>query len=295
MPEQRVIRALGRLFQIADAGEKGFATAAANMPNPALKIFFKLCAKQRLTFKNELLAEMERLGAAARPGISIPGAIHRGRVAIFAGLAETDPRGQEKVILKEAAIGERAAERTYRGVLALELPEPTRALVERQYAQVSRTSEQVRCLRDDEQRRAAMQVTEDSHHARQAVQSLVSTGYSPDEIEMTDLTEDALYQGRGATLAETILSGAFGGALWGGVMGMAAGIGVVGSTNPTGSEAIFFTWLLTVLGFMAIGMFISSVLALFIGVSVSGEDRYQYKSILEDGRFLVHMRVCPAD
>ena len=92
MSDREVQRILGGLYRIAEAGEKGFATAAANMPNPALKVFFKMAAQQRLVFKNELFEEMRRLGSAARPGTSLLGAIHRGRVAIFAGLSEGEAR-----------------------------------------------------------------------------------------------------------------------------------------------------------------------------------------------------------
>ena len=38
MQDLKVQRALQHLFQITEAGEKGYATAAINMPDPALKI-----------------------------------------------------------------------------------------------------------------------------------------------------------------------------------------------------------------------------------------------------------------
>lgn len=281
---------LEKIYRIADAGEKGFATAAVNMPNPALKIICKLYAQQRMNFKTELLEEMRRLGAASRPSASIPGAIHRGRVAIFAGMA--NPAGQERIILKEAALGERVAVRTYQDALTKELPAQTRQLLERQFAEVRRVSEQIHCLRDDARQRAAMHLSGSEQDTTQAIQMLIRGGLRADEIDTLDLHDQVLYQGQGATLLETILSGAFGGALWGGVVGLLAGFGVVQTTSPAGPAAVLLTWLLTALGFLLIGALVSAVLAMFIAVSVSGEDHYQYPVIRENARVLVLARAC---
>ncbi len=104
-------RVLRHLYRIVDAGEKGYATAAANMPDPALKILLKLYAQQRYNFKQEILAELRRLGSDTHPSVSLPGTIHRGRVAIFAAMASSQP-GQAAIVLKEAALGERVALRS---------------------------------------------------------------------------------------------------------------------------------------------------------------------------------------
>jgi uncharacterized protein (TIGR02284 family) len=281
---------LEKVYRIAEAGEKGFATAAVNMPNPALKIICKLYAQQRMNFKTQLLEEMRRLGATSRPGASIPGAIHRGRVAIFAGMASG--AGQERIILKEAALGERVAVRTYQEALTKELPTQTRQLLERQFADVRQVSEQIHCLRDDAQQRAAMQLSGSEQDTRQAIQTLIRGGLRAEEIETLDLHDQVLYQGQGATLIETILSGAFGGALWGGLVGLLVGFGVVQTTSPVGLAAILLTWLLAVLGFLLVGALISGVLAMFIAVSISGEDHYQYPVIRENARVLVLARAC---
>jgi uncharacterized protein (TIGR02284 family) len=293
MTDQKVLRALRNLYQIADAGEKGYATAASNMAVPALKILFKLHAQQRLTFKEEILAELRRLGDTAQPGVSIPGAIHRGRVAIFAGMSEPD--GQERVILKEVAQGERAAERAYHQALAQFLPDDTRRLVERQYKDVAKASAKMRCLRDDAQRRTAMRLAHSEQDTRQVVQRLISGGFDPNEIEAMEINDRVLYDGRGATQAETILSGIVGGALWGGIMGILAGFGVV-TTAPIATNAVILTWLLTALAFLLIGAFISVVLAFYISVSIQGSDNYQYPAIRENAHFLVQAGVCgPAE
>ncbi len=293
MTEQAVIRALRRLYQIADAGEKGFATAAVNMPAPALKILFKLYAQQRLTFKLELQAELNRLGVTGMPRASLLGAVHRGRVAIFAGMS-TDRKGQEGVILKEAALGERVALRAYRSALEKDLPAEARALVERQLAEVQKVSEMVRCLRADERRREAVRVSPNHQEAGRAVQALVQAGFRPEELETQAIHSAMLYQGKGATLPETLLSGAVGGALWGGLMGAVAGVGVIQSISLAGAWAVAGIWLLAALGFALMGAGISTVLALFIGLHIAGEDSNLSLSLQAGAQVLVQPRACEA-
>jgi len=54
------------------------------------------------------------------------------------------------------------------------------------------------------------------------------------------------------------------------------------------------TWLLVALGFMLLGIFISSVLALFIGLGIHEDDTYQYREIVDHYEILVNMLVNPA-
>jgi uncharacterized protein (TIGR02284 family) len=290
MAERAVVHALHLIYEIAEAGEKGFATAAVNMPNPALKVLFKIYAQQRLDYKNEILQHLRDMGVELQQRTSIPGILHRGRLAIFAGMA-TDQKSQETMILKEAALGERVAVRTYQRVLAKDLPPQTRELVERQYEEVSRVSERVKRLRADEQYRSAVWVSGSDQDADLAVQALLKAGFRKDEIERMDLNDQVLYQGKGATQVETILSGAFGGALWGGLTGVLAGIGVLQTTNPVGAWNAVGIFLLVTLAFILGGALISSILALFIGYHVSGEDNFQYPGIHANAQVLVHPRM----
>lgn len=290
MPEAKVIRTLQNLYQIVDAGERGFATAAANMPDPSLKILLKLYAQQRLNYKNEIVADLRRLGIEVLPGVSLAGAVHRGRVAIFAGLA--DRLGQEQIILKESALGERVAVRTYQRILENDLPSETREILERQYVEVKKASNLIHCLRDEERRRSVVRLATSEQDTRSIVREMISAGVHPDEIETMALGEQDYYEGRGATLGETVLSGIVGGALWGGLTGIAAGFGVVQTTAPAPTGAVILTWIITAIGFMLIGAGISAVLAFFIGASISGEDRYQYPVIRENAHTLVRARAC---
>jgi uncharacterized protein (TIGR02284 family) len=279
------VQTLKGLYQIAEAGEKGFATAAANMPSPALKVLFKIYAQQRLSFKNEIMGELRRFGTDTQPWMNLPGAVHRGRVGVYAGMS--DSGSQERIILNEVVKGEKVAMRTYQKALALDLPAQTREIVERQHAEVNKAYEQILCLRNDPACRAALQLAASEQEVPKAVQTLVHSGFALDEVETVDLTDHVLYQGSGATRAETMLAGITGGALWGSVMGFLAGFGVLQTTSPAGTEAAILTWFLTTIAFMLMGVLISSMLAFFISISIIGGDRDQYSLIRQDAHFLV--------
>jgi uncharacterized protein (TIGR02284 family) len=289
MTDRLVLKSLRYLYRIADAGEKGYATAASNMANPALKILFKLYARQRLSFKEEILAELRRLGEDTHPRASLPGAVHRGRVAIFAAMSEKEY--EDRVILKEVALGDRVAEQAYRTALSRPLPEPARQVIERQYNEIRKAAEKMRCLRDDAQRRSATRLAGSEPESQQAVQALVRSGRDPEEIEWMEIHDQDLYTGTGATQLETILAGIVGGMIWGGVMGVAAGFGVV-TLGTVIANSVFLTWLLTALAFMLMGAFISAVLAFWISVSVRGADAYRYAQIRENAHFLVQAKTC---
>lgn len=285
MTKRSTVQTLKDLYQIAEAGEKGFATAAANMPSPALKVRFKIYAQQRLSFKNEIMGELRRLGIDTRPWMNLPGAVHRGRVGVYAGMS--DSSSQERIILNEVVKGEKVAMRTYQKALALDLAAQPHKIIESQYAEIHKAFVQILCLRNDPAYRTALQLAASEQEVPKAVQGLVHSGFDPSEVETVDLTDHVLYQGSGATRAETMLAGTTGGALWGGVMGFLAGFGVLQTTSPAGTEAAILTWFLTTIAFMLMGVLISSMLAFFISISILGGDRDQYSLIRQDAHFLV--------
>lgn len=79
--------------------------------------------------------------------------------------------------------------------------------------------------------------------------------------------------------------------IWGSAMGVLAGFGVV-TTSAVIANPAFLTWLLTALGFVLMGAFISAVLVFWINVSVKGADTYQYAQIRENMHFLVQAKTC---
>jgi uncharacterized protein (TIGR02284 family) len=290
MNEIQVQQILKKLYRIAEAGEKGYATAAVNMPYSGLKVLLKSFAQQRANFKEEILAVLRRYGGESQPGTSIPGIIHRGRVAIFAGMSIERDR-QVRVILKEALVGERVALREYEKALREDLPGEVREMVQRQLDEMKQVVDQVEMLRGRAGKRVSVGLFDSPNSAEQAIQKLRSTGIDTSTVEITTLDDSHEYQGAGATVMETAASGAFGGALWGGLTGILVGYGAVQSTHPAGAPLSqwFVTWLIAALGFMAVGALIGLVLAIFIGSSVSEGDKFHYNKILQHGDLLVRI------
>ena len=292
MPDPKTQNVLRGLYQILEAGEKGYATAATNVHRPGLKILFRRFAQQRAGFKDEILTALNSLESDRQPSSSIPGMVHRGRVAIFAAMTiEKDL--QERVILKEVALGERVAVRTFTRALEKDLPPQFHELVKRQSEAIRKAHEQINLLRGKDGKKLVVRLYSSEKDAGKAVQSLKETNASTEVIQQIVLKDTDLYQGKGATVLETVLSGSVGGALWGGLTGILVGFGVVQSVGqaPVEFSAILGTWLLVALGFMLLGIFVSSVLALFIGLGIHEDDTYQYREIVDNYQILVHMLV----
>lgn len=294
MADQREIKVLRSIYRIVEAGEKGFATAAANVPDPALKFLFKRYAQQRARFKDEIMAEITRLGQTVRPRASIPGMIHRGRIAIFAEMSIGNAL-QEKVVLKEAVIGERVAVRAYERALAANLNPQTEAIIRRQFDEVRKVSEQVNLIRGgSEGRQMLVHLFDKSSDAETAAASLQRAGFSAGDIEQIPLQEEEIYRGRGANVRETLLSGAFGGALWGSLTGVLVGFGIIQSNHLSGMTVILVTMLLAVAGFALLGAFIAAVLAFFIGLGIAEGDSFDYNAILTRRPNLMMVKLDPA-
>lgn len=283
MTNRQVINTLSRLYRIVEAGEKGFATAATNVHNRGIKVLFKSYAQQRAKYKLELLDELRKLGANFRPRSSIRGIIHRGRVAILAAL-NLDEDKREMGVVKEAVLGESFALRTYKSTADKELPPQTHAVVSRQYDEVCKVSDQVNLMRGKEGKRLVVGLFDTNDEAMLAVQSLGNADFPKEAIEIFPLEKNLeLYEGKGTTVIETIISGAFGGALWGGLIGILAGFGVVQTTRIEwfGEFSVMGTWALVALFIMLMGSLVGAILGLFIGVGISEEDTYLYREIIE--------------
>ena len=295
MDSQRVVKALGYLYRIVEAGERGFAVAAKNISNRALKILFRSFAGQRAKFKDEIIAEIQRLGGHARLGSSFLGMIHRGRIDIFAALT-IGAENVEKVVLKEIMIGEKVAIRTYEKTLKMDLPIETREIVARHFEEVRKVVEQVRLLRGQNGKRIVVRLYDSEADARQALQSLKQAGLSENAFEIENvnhLRAMELYKGRGTTILETIVSGAVGGAIWGTLAGGLAAIGILQISNIEGvtpSTLLLFAGLCA-LGLMAGGSFIGGMIGLFIGWGIASEDSYVSDDSLKHGQILMRVMV----
>lgn len=288
MGPEALRRELGYLYRMVEAGERGYAVVAANVDNRGLKLLFKTYAQQRAEFKEQIFAELWRLGFDQRPRSSLRAMIHRGRIDIFAAMTIGD-ENVERVVLKEVAVGERAAIRAYEKVLKKNLPPETRELVERQYREVRPVVDEINRMRGLNGKRLVLRLFDTERDAGLAVETLRQAGFSEESIERLPVEKAIkLYEGKGSSIFETILSGVAGGALWGAVNGIVAGFTVI-NLPGAGSQALTpgQIWALAALACIAGGTFVGTMIGTFIGWGVTGGDRYLSDQGLLHGKILV--------
>lgn len=296
MDNQRVVKVLGYLYRITAAGERGYAVAATNVSNRALKVLFRSYAQQRAGFKDEILAEIQRLGGQPGPSrgfLDLLGMIHRGRIDIFAALT-IGAENVEKVVLKEVMVGERVALAAYEKVLKQDFPSETQQLVARHYEEIREIVERIDFMRGQDGKRLVVHLYDSKADAARAYRFLKEAGVSEQAIETEELhhiDKIELHRPRNATILETVLSGAVGGAIWGAVAGGLAFIGILqiaGITlEPIAPRTVQLVAVLSALGLITGGTFIGSMIGFFIGLGISSEDRYLYEDSVEYGHVLV--------
>jgi uncharacterized protein (TIGR02284 family) len=142
MLNDKVIATLNELIETAKDGEKGFALAAKNTHEPELSGLFKLCEESRRAAAAELQDQVRLLGGNAAEAGSIRAAAHRGWISIKSALSTHD----DNSILEECERAEDYAQARYADALKLDLPEPARSIVERQYEGVTSNRNRVRDL-----------------------------------------------------------------------------------------------------------------------------------------------------
>ena len=289
MTDQQTVKVLSSLYRMIEAGEKGYAVSAANVANRGLKVLFKSYAQQRSDFGSEILAEMQRLGGNAKPGSSIRGVIHRGRINIFAALT-IGSEERDTVILNEIILGERVALNTYEKALKKDLDPRAREIVARQYKAVRKVVEQIHLMRGWAGKRMIVRLFDSEKDADLAAQELRKSASNIENIEQVILSNEViLYRGRSTTLFETIISGAVGGTLWGSLIGALAGLGAEQTANlapfaPSQPEGI---WIWVALAGIVAGSFVGSALGFTIGIGISSEDTYLYDQSMKNGRIIL--------
>jgi uncharacterized protein (TIGR02284 family) len=292
MSNQQTLRALSSLYRIVEAGERGYAVAAANVNNRGLKLLFKSYAQQRANFKTEIIEQMRHMDENVHPpGMSILAMIHRGRIDIFAALTIGD-ENIEKVVLKEVTLGEGVALRAYENTLKKDLPPEIREVIARQFEEVRWVVEQVHLMRGMEGKRLLVRLYDVETDANRAIKQLSEAGLAQETIEKVPVDKTAaLYKGRGTTVRETILSGAVGGAFWGSVIGVLALISVLQMPNWNPASQSFLDqriWAFIALVMcIAGGTFVGTMIGTFIGWGIKSSDDYLYDHGLERGRILV--------
>ncbi len=175
----RVVR---HLCTIVEAGERGYAVAAANVNNRGLKLLFKTYARQRADFKNELIHELSAVAADIKIAGSFPAMIHRGRMNIFAALTIGE-QGREHVVLKEVLVGERAALKAYETALRSPVLADIKEIVQRQYASLRKVVDEVELLRGIDGRQMVVRLYDSDADAARAAKALKQAHFDASSIE----------------------------------------------------------------------------------------------------------------
>jgi uncharacterized protein (TIGR02284 family) len=144
MVDRNIISTLNELIETSRDGEKGFALAAKDSKDPALAEFFREGEQSCQVAASELQNAVRAMGGQPDEGGSAAGAVHRGWVSLKAAVSARD----DTAILEECERGEDYAKAQYAAAMKLDMPEPVRSLVERQYQGVIQNHDRIRDLRD---------------------------------------------------------------------------------------------------------------------------------------------------
>ncbi|MGE5072900.1 MAG: PA2169 family four-helix-bundle protein [Anaerolineae bacterium] len=294
--EQSDLQALDKLIVILDAGERGYAIAAANVNNRALKLLFKTYARQRADFKQELAEQSKDSAPRSHALVALAAMIHRGRINIFAALTIGELQ-REHTVLKEVLVGERAALKVYEQALAKPLPASVKSVVQRQYEKVQDVVQHVAIMHGESGKQVVVRLFDTHRDAARAAEGLRHANFDPAALEKVSMEKetDRYEGGRRSTLLETVLSGASGGALWGSVAGTVMGLGAL--QLPGLAHAALpireFAWALIALSSILAGAFVGAVLGTFIGWGIRSGDEYLYSQSQEHGRVIVRLETTP--
>jgi uncharacterized protein (TIGR02284 family) len=144
MFDRDVISALNGLIETSRDGEKGFAFAAKAAKDPTMIRMFSEARKSRHDATAQLQDSVRLLGGHPDDSGSVRAAAHRGWLNLKNALSARDDRA----ILEEREKAEEYTKDRYAEAMQLDLPEGTRAIVERQYQVVLADHDRMRELRD---------------------------------------------------------------------------------------------------------------------------------------------------
>lgn len=142
MSQEKVISTLNSLIETCKDGAEGFRTAADGLKDPQVKSQFLEYSRQREQMVRELQQEVSRLGGTPEQSGSMSGTMHRGWINIKSAVTGRD----DSAIIAEAERGEDVAKEAYEKALKEQLPDMTRALLQRQSVLVHEAHDRVRAL-----------------------------------------------------------------------------------------------------------------------------------------------------
>ena len=135
------------LVDTLDNGKKGFAEAADKLEGDGqseLAQQFRSYSEQRAQLSSELRDLAAARGEKFDTGGTVPGAVHRGWLAVKDAIHGSSPEG----VLDAAEQGEDHAVSSFKDALDKDLSPDVAAAVSRQYEEVRATHDAVRSLRD---------------------------------------------------------------------------------------------------------------------------------------------------
>lgn len=144
MTNDELISTLNKLIETSKDGEEGFGTCAEDATGLQLKTLFTTRSQRCATAARELQDLVRSLGGDPETDSSFSATLHRRWIDIKSAVLGKD----NEAILNECERGEDMALQSYRAALAKDLPEPIRAVVDRQYQGVVQNHDQIKMLRD---------------------------------------------------------------------------------------------------------------------------------------------------
>jgi len=136
------------LIRTLENGREGFRRAAEMLTNsnePALSAEFTHFGAQRGRFATELAQLAANYGDHIDARTTLPGAVHRGWMAVKDMLAGTEADG----VLEAAAQGEDHAIEEYDTAMKADISDGLRTVITRQYAEVKAARDRVVSARDN--------------------------------------------------------------------------------------------------------------------------------------------------
>ena len=138
------VSAVNDVIAICKDAQQGFQGAANAVKDQKLKTLFQEYSNQRGAFASELQAAVRNLGDEPREPAGVPGALHRGWIALKGAVTGHS----EHEILEETERGEDLSVKTYREALGKTLPDQILVIVQSQFEQVQEAHRHIRELRD---------------------------------------------------------------------------------------------------------------------------------------------------
>jgi uncharacterized protein (TIGR02284 family) len=140
-------RTTSDLIKTLKNGEEGFQRAAEELSGTDrsdLSAEFMTFSQQRAKFSAELASFDHELGGDTDERSTVPGAVHRGWIAVKGALSGSSP----EAVLKAAVTGEDHAVGEYEDAMKADISDELRGILSRQFAEVTATRDRVKTLAD---------------------------------------------------------------------------------------------------------------------------------------------------